>query len=51
VAVVIEEPEQHVDDSRAEEPGAPHTAGQLPPARIMLVPFSLGEIELLPLED
>ena len=51
VAVVIEDLEQQTDDAVRLDPGVTLAPGQLPAARIVFVPFSLAEVELLPLDD
>jgi hypothetical protein len=51
VAVVVDDLEQQYDDAASVEPAAARVAGRLPPAAIVLVPFALGEVELVPVEE
>jgi hypothetical protein len=48
VAVVTDDVEQQVTENAATEQRARRTPFRLPPTRIVLVPFSLAEVELLP---
>ena len=48
MAVVAEEVEQQVAEIVVAEQRASRGAVRLPPTRIVLVPFSLVEVELLP---
>lgn len=51
MAVVIDEIEQQMDDAAIPETTTLRMAGRLPPAAIVLVPFALGEVELVPVEE
>jgi hypothetical protein len=51
VAVVIEEVEQQVAENVVTEQRARRGPFRLPPARIVFVPFSLVEVELLPEDE
>ncbi|HZO27596.1 MAG TPA: hypothetical protein VFH48_16590 [Chloroflexota bacterium] len=51
MAVVADDVEQQVIESVATEQRMLRRAVQLPPARIVFVPFSLVEVELLPEDE
>ena len=48
MAVVAEEVDQHVTEIVVTEQRASHRTVRLPPVRIVFVPFSLVEIDLVP---
>ena len=51
VAVVVDDIEQQFDDAASMEPAGARLAGRLPLSAIVLVPFALGEVELVPVEE